>query len=109
MCETSGVFRDRDFLSVGGGAVADHQAGLGGGVGVGLIGYFRHDAAVAGQRGVDELECVGGAGDVGAAAGDGTRWFLTRVTYPYGVATGPGGDLYFSDQGANTVRRIAGS
>lgn len=45
----------------------------------------------------------------GAAAGDGTRWFLTRVTYPYGVATGPGGDLYFSDQGANTVRRIAGS
>ncbi|HXQ61413.1 MAG TPA: hypothetical protein VN796_03715 [Acidimicrobiales bacterium] len=42
----------------------------------------------------------------GAAAGDGTRWILTRVGYPYGVAVGPGGALYFSDQGANTVRRI---
>ncbi len=42
----------------------------------------------------------------GAAAGDATRWILTRVTYPDGVAFGPGGALYFSDQGADTVRRI---
>jgi hypothetical protein len=42
----------------------------------------------------------------GAAAGDGTRWILTHVTYPYGIAIGPGGSLDFSDQGANTVRRI---
>jgi sugar lactone lactonase YvrE len=45
----------------------------------------------------------------GAAAGDATRWIMTRVTYPYGVAFGPGGALYFSDQGANTVRRVTSS
>jgi sugar lactone lactonase YvrE len=45
----------------------------------------------------------------GAAAGDGTRWVLARVAYPEGVAVGPGGALYFSDQGANTVRRIGES
>jgi hypothetical protein len=42
----------------------------------------------------------------GAAAGDATRWILTRVTYPDDVALGPDGALYFSDPGANTVRRI---
>jgi trimeric autotransporter adhesin len=42
----------------------------------------------------------------GAAAGDGTRWIATHVTYPYGVALGPGGSLDFTDQGANRVRRI---
>jgi hypothetical protein len=45
----------------------------------------------------------------GAAAGDGTRWILTHVTYPYGVAVGPGGSLDFSDQGGNTVHRITAS
>ena len=39
--------------------------------------------------------------------GDGTRWVLTKVVYPYGVALTPGGDVVFSDQGADTVRRIA--
>jgi DNA-binding beta-propeller fold protein YncE len=41
--------------------------------------------------------------------GDGTRWILTRVTYPDGVALGPGGALYFTDEGGNTVRRISDS
>jgi sugar lactone lactonase YvrE len=41
--------------------------------------------------------------------GDGTRWILARVTYPAAVAAGPGGVLYFSDDGANTVRRVTGS
>ena len=45
----------------------------------------------------------------GVAAGDATHWILTRVDYPYGVAAGADGSLYFSDQGANTVRRIAPS
>ncbi len=45
----------------------------------------------------------------GVAFGDGTHWILTHVTYPEGVAVGPNGSLYFSDQGANTVRRIAAS
>ncbi len=43
------------------------------------------------------------------ASGDGTRWITSRVVYPYGVAVGPSGDLYFSDQGANTIRRVTGS
>jgi glucose/arabinose dehydrogenase len=45
----------------------------------------------------------------GAAAGDGTRWILTRVAYPVDVAVGPGGSLYFSDEGGNIVRRITSS
>lgn len=40
-------------------------------------------------------------------AGDGTKWILGRVGYPYGVAVGPSGRLYFSDQGANVVREVA--
>jgi hypothetical protein len=45
----------------------------------------------------------------GAAFGDGTRWILTRITYPDAVAVGPGGALYFTDKGGNTVRRISRS
>jgi hypothetical protein len=48
---------------------------------------------------------VGGSGP----AGDGTRWVLTRLVYPSGVAVGAHGALYVTDQGANTVRRITGS
>jgi sugar lactone lactonase YvrE len=77
--------------------------------------YDRCIVEVAGHSGVlegrteapDDMYTVAGILPVGGPAfGDGTRWILTRVTYPYGVAFGPGGTLYFSDRGANTVRRI---
>ncbi len=58
----------------------------------------------------DDLYTLAGVLAVGgASAGDATRWILTRVTYPYAAAFGPGGALYFSDQGANTIRRITRS
>jgi hypothetical protein len=44
----------------------------------------------------------------GVPAGDGTAWITTHVDDPSGVALGPGGSLYFTDAGADTVRRIAG-
>jgi sugar lactone lactonase YvrE len=61
------------------------------------------------EKGGDLYTLAGVLAVGGAAIGDGTRWILTRVTYPYGVAFGPGGALYFSDQGANTIRRITSS
>jgi trimeric autotransporter adhesin len=75
-----------------------------------IVEVAAHSGSVDGRQEVaDDMYTVAGILPVGGAApGDGTRWILTRVTYPYGVATGPGGTLYFSDQGANTVRRITG-
>jgi streptogramin lyase len=40
-------------------------------------------------------------------AGDATHWIVTRVAYPDDVAVGPGGAVYFTDRGANTVRRLS--
>ncbi|HLN15688.1 MAG TPA: hypothetical protein VK277_02935 [Acidimicrobiales bacterium] len=41
---------------------------------------------------------------------DGTKWVLSTITYPSGVAVDQAGDVYFSDQGANVVREVrAGS
>jgi hypothetical protein len=71
-----------------------------------------HNGVLFGRNVVaDKMYTVAGLLTVSGSlpAGDGTRWVLTRVTYPDGVAVGPGGALYFADQGGNTVRRIAGS
>jgi trimeric autotransporter adhesin len=70
-----------------------------------------HNGVLFGRNEVaDDMYTLAGILPVGGAAlGDGTRWILTRVTYPDGVAVGPGEVLYFTDQGGNTVRRIAGS
>ena len=57
----------------------------------------------------DLYTVVGMLATGGVAAGDGTRWILSHVTYPVGIAVGPDGSLYFSDRGADTVRRIAPS
>ncbi|HVC70646.1 MAG TPA: hypothetical protein VNC61_10390 [Acidimicrobiales bacterium] len=70
-----------------------------------------HDATVFGRRVIGgDMYTLAGMLPVGGAgpAGDGTKWISTRLVYPYGVAAGPGGSIYFSDQGANRVRRIAG-
>jgi len=37
---------------------------------------------------------------------DQTRWVVTRVTYPSGVAVAPSGAVVFSDRGANVVRAV---
>jgi len=37
---------------------------------------------------------------------DQTRWVVTRVTYPSGVAVAPSGAVVFSDRGANVVRVV---
>jgi hypothetical protein len=59
----------------------------------------------------NDMYTVAGILTVGGSVplGDGTRWIRTHVTDPWGVAVGADGSLIFSDQGANTVRRIAGS
>jgi len=51
---------------------------------------------------------VAGAVPVASAEGqgDGTRWVLTRVGTPVGVAVSPSGAVYFSDGSLDTVRVI---
>jgi hypothetical protein len=39
-------------------------------------------------------------------AGDGTRWELTHVDVPVGIAVSGPGAVYFSDRGADMVRVI---
>ncbi len=71
-----------------------------------------HDGTLFGRAvTADDMYTVAGLLPVSGSLplGDGTRWILTRVTYPSGVAVGPGGALSFSDRGGNTVRRVAGS
>jgi sugar lactone lactonase YvrE len=74
-----------------------------------IVEVTSHSGVLEGRsEAPDDMYTVAGILPVGGpASGDGTRWILSRVAYPYGVAFGPGGTLYFSDQGANTVRRIA--
>ncbi|HUA94883.1 MAG TPA: hypothetical protein VMB82_05090 [Acidimicrobiales bacterium] len=36
-----------------------------------------------------------------------TRWIVTQVTTPYGVAVAPDGDVLFSDRGADVVREVS--
>jgi sugar lactone lactonase YvrE len=43
-----------------------------------------------------------------AGAGDGTRWVLTHLSRPTGVAVSASGTAYVADAGDNTVRAIAG-
>ncbi|HXQ43069.1 MAG TPA: hypothetical protein VN816_00395 [Acidimicrobiales bacterium] len=70
-----------------------------------------HSGVLFGRRVVaGDMDTLAGILPVGgAAAGDATRWILTRVTYPDDVALGPAGTLYFSDQGANSVGRVTSS
>jgi sugar lactone lactonase YvrE len=55
-----------------------------------------------------DLYSVAGAVPVASAEGqgDGTRWVLTRVGTPVGVAVSPSGAVYFSDGSLDTVRVI---
>ena len=43
-----------------------------------------------------------------AGLGDGTRWVLTQMGTPIGVAVSPSGALYYSDASFDTVRVIGG-
>ena len=43
-----------------------------------------------------------------AGAGNGTRWVITPMVTPTGVAVSPSGAVYYSDAGADTVRVIRG-
>ena len=40
--------------------------------------------------------------------GDGTRWVLTRMGTPVGIAVSPSGNVYYSDGSLGTVRVIGG-
>ena len=42
----------------------------------------------------------------GPAAGDGTRWVLTTMGTPTGVAVSPTGAVYYADGAWNAVRVI---
>jgi len=42
-------------------------------------------------------------------AGDGTRWVLTRMGTPTGIAVSPSGTVYYCDSTLDTVRMIAGA
>jgi hypothetical protein len=57
-----------------------------------------------------DLYSVAGAVPVATAAGlgDGTRWELTRMGTPSGVAVSPSGAVYYSDGSLDTVRMIGG-
>jgi hypothetical protein len=68
-----------------------------------------HDGELFGRSVVGgDMYTLAGLLPVGGSvpAGNGTRWVLSRMVYPSGVALGPGGALYFSDEGADSVRRI---
>ena len=43
-----------------------------------------------------------------AGAGDGTRWVLTTLGTPSGIAVSPSGAVVFSDGSLDTVRVIGG-
>ena len=53
-----------------------------------------------------DLYSVAGALPVATAEGlgDGTRWVLTRMGTPVGIAVSPSGDVYYSDGSLDTVR-----
>ncbi len=55
-----------------------------------------------------DLYTVAGAIPVqsAAGAGDGTRWVLTKLGTPSGIAVSPSGAVAFSDAGFDTVRVI---
>ena len=57
-----------------------------------------------------DLYSVAGAVPVATAAGlgDGTRWVLTRMGTPSGIAVSPSGAVYYSDGSLDTVRMIGG-
>jgi hypothetical protein len=54
------------------------------------------------------LYTLAGALTVGASSGggNGTRWILTHMDVPTGLALSNSGDLYFSDQGLNQIRQL---
>jgi hypothetical protein len=55
-----------------------------------------------------DLYTVAGALPIATAegAGNGTRWVLTSMTTPVGLAVSPSGDVYYSDGSLDTVRMI---
>jgi hypothetical protein len=55
-----------------------------------------------------DLYSVAGAVPVATAAGlgDGTRWELTRMGTPVGIAVSPSGAIYYSDGSLDTVRVV---
>lgn len=57
-----------------------------------------------------DLYTIAGALPVSTPAGDndGTRWVVTKMGTPVGVAVAPSRSLYFSDASANTVRMLPG-
>ena len=57
-----------------------------------------------------DLYSVAGALPVATAAGlgNGTRWVLTRMGTPSGIALSPSGAVYYSDDSLDTVRMIGG-
>jgi sugar lactone lactonase YvrE len=59
---------------------------------------------------VGDLYSVAGALPVATATGpgNGTRWVLTRMGTPSGVAVSPSGAVYYSDSSLDTVRMIGG-
>jgi hypothetical protein len=58
-----------------------------------------------------DLYSVAGALPVTTAAGpgDGTRWVLTRMGTPVGIAVAASGNVYYSDASLDTVRMIGGT
>ena len=58
-----------------------------------------------------DLYTVAGALPVKTAAGlgDGTRWVLTRMGTPVGIAVSPSGTVYYGDGSLDTVRAIGGA
>jgi hypothetical protein len=58
-----------------------------------------------------DLYSVAGALPVATAEGpgDGTRWVLTRMGTPVGIAVSPSGDVFYSDGSLDTVRMIGGA
>jgi glucose/arabinose dehydrogenase len=58
-----------------------------------------------------DLYSVAGALPVATAegAGNGTRWVLTRMGTPVGIAVSPSGAVYYSDSSLDMVRMIGGA
>jgi len=52
-----------------------------------------------------DLYTAAGAAPTGSG-GDGTRWVLTTMLAPWGIAVDRSGDLYYSDRTADVVREI---
>ncbi len=68
--------------------------------------YFGSDHSIFKVDSSGTLTCIGGTGREGFS-GDGGAATSAQMSYPWGIAVDASGNVYFTDQNSNNIRRIA--